>query len=94
MADIVARIRERHLSDSTRRVVPRVVMDELAQIAGSTESVKMPPLLKAYLRMGAEVCGEPCLDAEFNCLDFFILLSRNALPSRYLQHFLAPKAVS
>lgn len=94
VADIVARIRERHLSDSTRRVVPRVVMEELALAVGGAESVKMPPLLKAYLRMGAEVCGEPCLDAEFNCLDFFILLSRNALPSRYLQHFLAPKAVS
>ena len=51
----------------------------------------LPPLLKAYLRMGASVCGEPCWDPDFNCLDFFVLLAVEDLPARYVQHFLQPE---
>jgi putative hemolysin len=54
----------------------------------------MPALLKAYLRMGAQVCGEPCWDPDFNCIDFFILLSVTDLPARYVQHFLQPTPAS
>jgi putative hemolysin len=31
-------------------------------------------LLKFYLRSGAEICGEPALDKDFMCTDFFTLL--------------------
>jgi putative hemolysin len=58
--------------------------------AGERGGVKMPPLLKAYLRMGARVCGEPCWDPDFNCLDYFILMEVSRLPARYVQHFLQP----
>lgn len=89
---IRARIRTRHLSDADQRVVPKLP-GEAATMADPQGLVPMPPLLKAYLRMGARVCGEPCLDPDFNCLDFFILLSIESLPRRYVQHFLQPAAV-
>ncbi|MFN3714050.1 MAG: GNAT family N-acetyltransferase [Alcanivoracaceae bacterium] len=88
---IVARIRERHLSESARRVSPRLPLQQLAASNGGGE--RMPALLKAYLRMGARVCGEPCWDPDFNCIDFFILLSVTDLPARYVQHFLQPDVV-
>ena len=47
----------------------------------------MPPLLKAYLKLGAWVAGEPCLDPDFNVADIFILLDVNKLNTRYHRHF-------
>lgn len=54
----------------------------------------IPPLLKAYLRLGAWVCGEPCWDEAFNVMDVFILLPLKGLHSRYEQHFIAPRSLS
>jgi len=48
----------------------------------------LPPLLKAYLRLGARIGGEPCLDPDFNVADVFILLSTWRIERRYARHFL------
>jgi putative hemolysin len=48
----------------------------------------IPPLLKAYLRFGALVCGEPYWDEDFNCMDLFILLPLNQLQERYSKHYM------
>ena len=87
VAAIDQRIREQHLAPEGQRVMPRC---RLTPVPGDSEAtkVKMPPLLKAYLRMGAQVCGEPCWDPAFNCLDYFILMEVDRLPARYVQHFL------
>ena len=47
-----------------------------------------PPLIKAYLRAGAWVCGEPAWDEDFNTADFFMLLPISRLNPRYARHFL------
>ncbi|MBF6651090.1 GNAT family N-acetyltransferase [Methylobacter sp. BlB1] len=48
----------------------------------------IPPLLKAYLRFGALVCGEPCWDEDFNCMDLFVLLPLDQLQARYSKHYM------
>ncbi len=74
------------LADRERCVSPRVPMPQLSH---NTEvEIVWPPLLKAYLRLGAKVCGDPCLDAEFGVADFFILLDVQDLNPRYARHFL------
>lgn len=50
--------------------------------------MKMPPLLRGYLRLGAWVCGPPAFDGDFGVGDFFVLLSLDRVNSRYLRHFL------
>ena len=94
MAAIDQRIRESHMTPPHLRVTPRFRLDRMPgdalDGAGERGGVKMPPLLKAYLRMGARVCGEPCWDPDFNCLDYFILMEVSRLPARYVQHFLQP----
>ena len=50
--------------------------------------VVVPPLLKGYLRLGAWICGAPAFDPDFNCADFFVLLSLDRVDKRYLRHFL------
>ena len=91
VAAIWQRINDRHLSAERHRVVPHLKLESLP---GDREGgVKMPPLLKAYVRMGAQICGEPCWDPDFNCLDFFVLMDVNDLPARYVQHFMQPADV-
>ncbi|MDD2724449.1 MAG: GNAT family N-acetyltransferase [Methylovulum sp.] len=48
----------------------------------------IPPLLKAYLRFGALICGEPCWDEDFNCMDLFVLLPLDQLQERYSKHYM------
>ena len=41
--------------------------------------VAAPRLLRAYLNLGARICGEPALDREFKTIDFLTLLDLEAL---------------
>jgi|WetSurMetagenome_2_1015567.scaffolds.fasta_scaffold00042_24 L-ornithine Nalpha-acyltransferase len=50
-------------------------------------SKHMPPLLCAYLRLGAQIAGEPAFDEEFGVSDFLFMLHRNKLTSRYRNRF-------
>jgi putative hemolysin len=34
----------------------------------------VPSLLQSYLKAGAVICGDPALDEDFHCVDFFTLL--------------------
>lgn len=54
--------------------------------AGSP-SVNLPPLIKGYLRVGAQLCGEPAWDKDFNTADLFLLLPMERMNPRYAQHF-------
>ncbi len=51
-------------------------------------AVRMPPLLKAYVSLGAKACGEAYWDRDFNCADVFMLLNVTDLNPRYARHFL------
>jgi putative hemolysin len=85
-ASIMPRLREEHLSDASMRVHPRLVLQTRAQ-PGDTKA-QLPPLLKAYMKMGARVCGEPCWDPEFNVADVFVILNLDDVASRYAKRFL------
>ena len=49
------------------------------------ERVNMPPLMRAYLRLGARVCGEPAHDPDFGVGDFMALLDKRRADIRYLK---------
>lgn len=53
------------------------------QIAQQGEAVRVPPLLKGYLRCGGRLLGPPALDTNFNTADFPIMLRLRDLPLRY-----------
>ncbi len=48
----------------------------------------MPPLLKGYFRLGAEIGGLPSFDPEFGSIDFLIILDVQKMNKRYMNHFL------
>jgi putative hemolysin len=49
--------------------------------------LKLPSLIKGYLRLGAVACGPPALDREFGTADFLVLLDIQKLSSEYLRRF-------
>ncbi|MFT5063005.1 MAG: putative hemolysin [Gammaproteobacteria bacterium] len=55
--------------------------------SGNVTALRLPPLLKAYVGMGAKICGEPCWDPGFRCADVFVLVDVEQLHKRYLRHF-------
>ena len=44
----------------------------------------VPPLMRGYLRLGAQVCGEPAHDPDFGVADFPALLDKRRADTRYL----------
>ena len=47
----------------------------------------LPPLIKAYLRLGAFVGDGAVIDQEFGTTDVFILLSVDRIAGRYFNRF-------
>jgi len=74
-----------HLADPEYRVFPRLPFPhERFQRAAQCE---MPPLIRGYIRLGAQICGEPAWDPDFNTADFLVWLSLERLNPRYARHF-------
>ena len=84
---IMQRLRERHLCTENLQAEPRQPLPRLEVPANVI--AELPPLLKAYMRLGAKICGEPCWDREFQVADVFVLLKRQELCPRYARHFKA-----
>lgn len=80
-----------HLAPIEYRVFPRSPL-AAANPGGDAPqpdvAALMPPLLRAYLRLGAWIGGEPAWDPEFNTADFFVLLPLARVTARYARHFL------
>jgi putative hemolysin len=53
----------------------------------SAASVKIPKLLRAYLSLGAKICGPPALDREFKTIDFLTLLDLQAMDAAARRKF-------
>lgn len=81
-------VRRRHAAPARHTVYPYrpVVVDGcgLDDIAPPTR-VSVPPLLRGYLRLGAQVCGEPAHDPLFGVGDFPALLDKRQADRRYLR---------
>jgi putative hemolysin len=71
--------------DPTLEAFPknRLPLDQITRDALVTE----PPLLRAYLSMGAVICSEPSWDPDFNTADFLIFLDLTKVNPRYARHF-------
>lgn len=52
------------------------------------DSYTPPRLMRAYLTLGARLCGRPALDRDFKTIDFLTLLDLEKLGPRAMQKFL------
>jgi putative hemolysin len=84
-ARLCARVLRDHASPPALRVIPH---HPFKVFAGGGEEAPPPTLLRAYLRMGAYVCGEPAWDDDFGTADLLVLLPVERLVQRYAQRLL------
>lgn len=89
---IVDTLRAQYLSPPWHRVRPRHPLPPAD--ARPSQPPRMPPLLKAYVSLGARACGEPYWDPAFNCADVFMLLNVAELAPRYARRFLGRGAAA
>lgn len=90
---IARHLQDRYLSSSEFRVSPRRALPHLMHTSHESRPVEdIPALLRAYMRLGAKVCGEPCWDPEFRCADLLVMLRVSQLTARYNRHFMRPSA--
>jgi putative hemolysin len=54
----------------------------------SDEGPKIPKLLRAYLSVGAKICGPPALDQEFKTIDFLTFIDLKTLPAAARARFM------
>lgn len=54
----------------------------------------VPALMRGYLRLGAQVCGEPAHDPDFGVGDFCVLLDKRRADTRYLKRLRSVSAAS
>lgn len=77
-----------HLVSPEYRTHPRPEF-ECSLEALAAETTKIPKLLRAYLTIGAKICGPPALDREFKTIDFLTMLDLHAMPQAVRQRFLS-----
>ena len=79
-------VRRRHASQYTVRPHRPVVLEGrgLDDIPPPARVI-VPALMRGYLRLGAEVCGDPAHDPDFGVGDFPALLDKRKADVRYLQ---------
>ena len=88
-------VRRRHAAPYTVHPYRPVVLDgrTLDDIA-PPERVTVPALMRGYLRLGAQVCGEPAHDPVFGVGDFPALLDKRRADVRYLRRLRSASAAA
>jgi putative hemolysin len=85
-ASLYNKLKEDHLAPNEYRVFPHNPLPINA--LNNDLQVTCPPLIKGYLRLGAQICGEPAWDSYFNTADMLVMLSLSEINPRYAMHFL------
>lgn len=88
---VLHRLLTRHRADEKLSVTPVRPLPAPPALP-ATVAPRMPPLLKAYVNLGAKACGEACWDPAFGVADVFMLLDLRELDVRYGRHFLGAAA--
>jgi putative hemolysin len=84
---IMNRVRRHAMLPVAQRVTP---LSPLPAGAEARVSAPLPPLLKAYFRLGAQACGKPCDDPAFNCADILVMVNVVEIDAACTRHFLDP----
>lgn len=83
---IMQHMREKYMTPDAMRAVPKIPVPHTETDLDGSKLV--PSLLKAYLRIGVRICGEPFLDEDFGVADAMILLRREDMNYRFLSRIL------
>lgn len=76
-----------HLVEGRLQTKPRPGW-RCSALNGPAVALPVPKLLRAYLALGAKICGEPAIDRSFSTIDFLTWIDLQSLPVRTLQKIL------
>jgi putative hemolysin len=76
-----------HLVTPQLRTTPHPAF-AMPLVSSLNASNKIPKLLRAYLAVGAKICGPPAIDREFKTIDFLTLMDLETLHPRLRARFL------
>jgi putative hemolysin len=85
-AAVCRRVLTDHLASERWRVFPRRPFPLEGWM--DLPDVPLPPLIRAYLRLGASACGDPAWDDAFGTADLLLLLPLERMQRRYVERFL------
>lgn len=84
---VMSHLSRNHFSSPNQRVRSRQPLPVADRRDIDGPPPRLPPLLKAYVSLGAKICGEGYWDQDFNCVDVFVLLNVANMTPRYARHF-------
>lgn len=84
---VYERLREEHLVAEPFRTLPLAEF-ALPVVLPAIEAPAPPRLLRAYLAIGAKICGPPAIDREFKTIDFLTFQDLESVPDAVRNHFL------
>ena len=93
VSEFHAFLKTRHYAPEKLRVHPRPEhafakrVEEVEVNTNPSLFLRLPSLVKGYLRVGALVCGPPAVDGAFGTTDFFLLLDISRMEREYLNRF-------
>jgi len=79
-------LRPAHLVAEPFRTRP-VAEYQLPVVVPAVDCEPPPRLLRAYLALGAKICGPPAIDREFKTIDFLTFLDLSTMPDSVRNHF-------
>jgi putative hemolysin len=86
-ASAYADLCRKHLVEPQWRTTPLPAYEcSLNQVAA--ELVTIPKLLRAYMTLGAKICGPPALDRQFKTIDFLTMMDLETMHPLARQRFL------
>jgi putative hemolysin len=94
LSGIYTLLKKSYFASKEFRVFPKdgkavAHLTDCADIKGEEKKIflKLPALIRSYLKVGAFVCGEPAVDHEFGSVDFFMCLDVKCASGPYLKRF-------
>jgi putative hemolysin len=85
-ASAYTEICRKHLAEPAWRTDP-LPSHECPLHEVTEDAMPIPKLLRAYLTIGAKICGPPALDRQFKTIDFLTLLDIEDLPATTRERF-------
>ncbi len=79
-------LRSTHLAPEHRQVTPHVALP--VNLLPSQGPADWPPLVRGYVKMGAQVLGAPAWDSAFGCADLPMMLDFQTISPAYRKRFI------
>jgi putative hemolysin len=84
-----------HVRARSQRYIPMLrtanKVDPVSPVPARQALLSMPPLIKAYMRLGARFGEGAVIDHQFGTIDVFVITCIKDIDPRYIEHFGGPQ---